>query len=84
MHFVHYTGLTRDLRGQIARLAELLAFDCPAQPLDVIADVFASGTSNKWEGRLTAEDLEAYRARISALLPPEDVAALEWGDRRAP
>lgn len=47
------------------------------------AKFFASGTSNKWEGRLCDEDLEAYRARIADLLPTEDIAWLHWGARRA-
>ena len=40
---------------------------------------FDSGTSNKWEGQLTPDDLKAYEEVISALLSPDDRAWLEWG-----
>lgn len=40
---------------------------------------FDSGTSNKWAGKLTADDLVAYDARMDALLSPEDRRWLEWG-----
>ena len=53
-------------------------------PFRDLADFYASGTSNKWEGRLSADELAAYLQRIKTLLPPEDVAWLEWGDQRAP
>ena len=40
---------------------------------------FDSATSNKSEGKLTADDLAAYDARMSELLGPEQRAWLEWG-----
>lgn len=46
------------------------------------AKFFASGTSNKWEGRLRDEDLTRYAERCASLLSPEDAAWLNWGDRR--
>lgn len=49
-----------------------------------LATFYASGTSNKWEGRLAPSDMEAYAARLAELLPAEEAAWLEWGDRRAP
>lgn len=56
----------------------------PETPFHDMADFYASGTSGKWRGRLTEEDMAAYAARIAELLPAEDVAWLEWGDRRRP
>lgn len=50
-------------------------------PFRDLAHFYAEGTSNKWEGRLTAEDMAAYAARLAELLPPADAAWLEWGDR---
>lgn len=41
---------------------------------------FDSASSNKWEGKLSADDLAAYGARISQLLTPKERAWLEWGD----
>ena len=52
-------------------------------PFHDLANFYESGSSAKWEGRLTAEDMEAYATRIAELLPPEEVAWLEWGDQRA-
>ena len=40
---------------------------------------FASASSNKWEGVLTADDLAAYDAAINAVLTPAERAWLEWG-----
>lgn len=54
-----------------------------ASPFLDQAKFFASGTSNKWEGRLTQSDLNAYDARIQSLLPAEDLDWLNWGDRKA-
>lgn len=48
------------------------------------AAFFAEGTSNKWEGRLTDADMADYRTRIAQMLPPDDIAWLEWGERRRP
>jgi len=113
VHFFHYADLTRDLRGQIARLADILEIPVSVQLLDDITEAntfasmrkvaedsearfsedsgfhdeakfFASGTSNKWEGRLTEEDLEAYDNRINSLLNANDAAWLNWGDQSAP
>ena len=53
-------------------------------PFRDFADFFASGTSNKWEGRLHDLDMDAYKRRIAEVLPPEEVAWLEWGEKREP
>jgi len=84
VHFFHYAYLTRDLHGQIARLADILKISVSLQTLDELteantfasmrkvaearetrfhdsspfigqANFFASGTSNKWEGRKKLE-----------------------------
>lgn len=47
-------------------------------------DFFHSATSNKWEGRLTDADMTHYTQAISELIPPEDVAWMEWGDADQP
>jgi hypothetical protein len=113
VHFFHYADMTRDLRGQIERLAGILNIPVSPQILDELANAntfssmrevaaasdtrfsedspfrdmakfFASGISNKWEGRLTDGDLADYAARIETLLSSEDVAWVHWGDKRAP
>lgn len=43
------------------------------------ADFFDSGTSTKWIGVLTEEDLAAYDARMAQLLDPDARRWLEWG-----
>lgn len=43
------------------------------------ASFFDSGTSNKWEGKLTKDDLAAYNAEIHKMLSPEERRWLEWG-----
>lgn len=48
------------------------------------AKFFASGTSNKWEGRLTDEDIGRYSDRIASLLSPEEAAWLNWGEQLRP
>lgn len=58
--------------------------DCGFRDRNAMAKFFASGTSNKWEGRLTDSDFAAYSARIETLLDAEDVAWVNWGDRRTP
>jgi len=40
---------------------------------------FSSGTSRKWEGRLSPDQLAAYDARMNELLSPKDRAWLENG-----
>jgi aryl sulfotransferase len=111
VHFFHYADMSRDLHGQIARLAGILKIDQPQETLAALTEAntfanvrkaaeasetrfngstlvddrakfFASGTSNKWEGKLTDEDLARYDERCAALLSPEDAAWLNWGDRR--
>ncbi|PTX60687.1 sulfotransferase domain-containing protein [Sulfitobacter mediterraneus] len=113
VHFFHYADLSRDLHGQITRLAGILDISLPAQTISDVTEAntfasmrkvaetsetrfdekspfrdqagfFASGTSNKWEGRLTSEDIERYDALCASLLPPEDAAWLNWGDKLEP
>ncbi len=43
------------------------------------SDFFHSGTSGKWQGKLTDEELAAYDAMMDAHLTPEDRAWLEYG-----
>jgi aryl sulfotransferase len=40
---------------------------------------FDSATSNKWEGKLTAEDIDRYNNRIHQLLPENQRNWLDWG-----
>ena len=47
------------------------------------AGFFDSASSNKWEGKLTEADLDAYEARISTLLTPQERRWLEWGSANA-
>jgi hypothetical protein len=113
VHFFHYADLSRDLRGQIARLAGILKIDLSPEILTALAEAntfasmrkvievserrfsedspfvdqakfFASGTSNKWEGRLGDEDIARYHERCASLLSPEDAAWLNWGEQREP
>lgn len=111
VHFFHYADLSRDLRGQIARLARILKIDLSPEFLSELAEAntftsmrkaieaserrfsedspfvdeaqfFASGTSNKWEGRLGDEDIARYHERCASYLSIRDAAWLNWGDRR--
>lgn len=41
---------------------------------------FDSASSNKWEGKLGADDLAAYDAKIAQMLSPQDRHWLEWGN----
>lgn len=43
------------------------------------SDFFHSGTSGKWDGKLTAAELAAYDAMMDAHLTPRDRAWLEFG-----
>ncbi|MFC6640302.1 sulfotransferase domain-containing protein [Sulfitobacter sediminilitoris] len=108
VHFFHYADLSRDLRGQIERIAGILDIHLSSQILDDIAEAntfasmrkaveisemrfhesspfndqanfFASGTSNKWEGKLSETDIDRYSDRLASLLSPEDEAWLNWG-----
>jgi len=40
---------------------------------------FDSATSNKWEGKLSDDQLAAYEARVSDMLPEDERRWLEWG-----
>jgi hypothetical protein len=113
VHFFHYADLSRDLREQIARLANILRIPVSPQTLDDLAEAntfasmrkaveasetrfhesspfhdqasfFASGTSNKWESRLSGEDIDRYSELCASLLSAEDAAWLNWGDQRKP
>jgi aryl sulfotransferase len=55
-----------------------------SSPFHDQAGFFASGTSNKWEGRLTSADLDRCAEKITSLVSAEDVAWINWGDRRRP
>lgn len=48
------------------------------------AKFFDSGTSNKWEGRLSSDQLAAFDARMRELLPEDQVAWLLWGAKGQP
>jgi len=48
------------------------------------AKFFASGTSNKWDGRLSDDELARYYERCASLLSPKDAAWLNWGEQREP
>lgn len=113
MHFFHYADLSRDLRGQIERLADILDIHLSSQTLNDIAEAntfasmrkaaetsemrfhesspfndqanfFASGTSNKWAGKMSENDIDRYSDRLASLLSPEDAAWLNWGGQRSP
>lgn len=113
VHFFHYADLSRDLYGQMGRLAELLKIPLSPKTLADVTEAnmfasmrkaaegsdtrydekspfldqakfFASGTSNKWQGHLTEEQMGRYADRCASLLSPEDAAWLNWGDRREP
>ncbi|WP_170373384.1 sulfotransferase domain-containing protein [Ruegeria arenilitoris] len=45
------------------------------------AEFFHSGTSGKWHGKLTAEELASYDAMMDAHLDPEDRDWLEYGSQ---
>jgi aryl sulfotransferase len=45
---------------------------------------FHSGTSNKWEGKLSSDQLAAFDARMKALLPDNQAAWLLWGSKGRP
>lgn len=110
IHFLHYAELSRDLPGQIRRLARILGIDVtPEAVADLAAagsfstmkanarrqseepgfqsvfrdpaQFFSTGTGNKWEGRLSAADMQRYGDRADALLPPEERMWLETGRR---
>ena len=109
VHFFHYADLSRDLRSQISRLADILKIDLPPDTLDALTEAntfanmrkvvetsetrfdeaspfldqakfFASGTSNKWKGKLSDADITRYTERCASLLSPKDAAWLNWGD----
>ena len=48
------------------------------------AAFFDSGSSRKWEGRITPAEFAAYRAKLASLLPPEDSRWLEQGGSLPP
>lgn len=113
VHFFHYADLSRNLHGQIARMADILKISVSSQTLSELTEAntfanmrkvaeasemrfhesspfldqakfFSSGTPNKWEGRLTDEDIGRYSDVCASLLSPEDAAWLNWGDQRKP
>lgn len=48
------------------------------------AKFFASGTSNKWEGQLSDDDIGRYSDRVASLLPSDEAEWLNYGDQRRP
>lgn len=113
VHFFHYADLSKDLHGQIERLARILEIDLSPETLTALTEAnrfasmrkvveaserrfhkdspfvdqakfFASGTSNKWEGQLSDDELARYHERCASLLSPEHAAWLNWGDQREP
>jgi aryl sulfotransferase len=48
------------------------------------AKFFDSGTSNKWVGQLSDDQLAAFDARMKALLPDDQAAWLLWGNKGRP
>jgi len=48
------------------------------------AKFFNSGTSNKWEGRLSEAELAAFDVRMRELLPEDQIAWLLWGAKGQP
>ena len=48
------------------------------------SDFFQSGTSGKWVGHLTDQDLTAYEAIMDAHLTPKERAWLEFGAEKGP
>ncbi|WP_170476253.1 sulfotransferase domain-containing protein [Ruegeria arenilitoris] len=108
VHFFHYADMSRDLSGQVEKLARIMKVPLPQSlrdeiteatsfkqmrkavesserrfhkdtPFHDLADFFSSGTSNKWEGRISPEEMETYSRRIRSLLPAEEVTWLENG-----
>jgi aryl sulfotransferase len=107
VHMFHYADLSRDLSGQIAKMASILGCDLSSDLLAKItegarfdtmqanakrignsagpsifrdkAKFFSSGSSNKWEKYLSADEVKMYQDRIAELLPPENIHWLENG-----
>ncbi|NOC85672.1 sulfotransferase domain-containing protein [Ruegeria sp. HKCCD6428] len=108
IHFLHYAELSRDLPGQVARLARIMDIEINSDLVKHIAEAgsfgsmknnairleqtpgftsgfhdfaqfFFSGTSNKWEGKLTEQDMAQYDACISRLVSAEERLWLERG-----
>ena len=50
-------------------------------PFHDLAMFYASGSSGKWDGKLTARDMQAFDEKLATLLPPEEAHWLCWGDR---
>ena len=46
------------------------------------AEFFSSGTSNKWEKYLSAEDIDRYEKRVEDLLPAGEINWLAWGNTK--
>ncbi len=109
IHLFHYADLSRDLAGQIDRLAGIYGLEhgagamaefveaatfkkmkakaamapIPEEPfLREPAEFFSSGTSNKWENKLSKAEIAAYDTRITGLLGKADRDWLEWGSHR--
>ncbi|NOD78184.1 sulfotransferase domain-containing protein [Ruegeria sp. HKCCD4332] len=113
IHFLHYAELSRDLPGQVSRLANIMDTEISPQLVNDIAEAgsfgsmknnaqrleqtpgftsgfhdfaqfFSSGSSNKWEGKLTSEDMTRYDDSISKLVSPEERLWLERGLASSP
>lgn len=110
LHFFHYAELSRDLTGQIRRLAGILDIEASGAAVADLAAAgnfssmkdnarlqsakpgfqsvfhdfskfFSTGTGNKWEGRLSADEMAHYSDRLVTLLDPEARMWLETGLR---
>ncbi len=108
IHFLHYAELSRDLPGQVRRLAGIMGMNIDDRMVAGIsqagsfgsmkdnarrlsqtpgftsvfrdfAQFFSSGTSNKWEGKLTEAEMARYDARMAGMVTPAERMWLEHG-----
>jgi len=58
--------------------AKQITYQAGDSAFAVPSKFFDSGSSNKWEDKLTAEDIDRYDSRIRDLLPEDQRHWLEW------